>query len=193
MITILSVNTLRDDVRVMRAIKENRNDNKQYQVELSPNQNNLNGEDSVEFLLCPEMDSPNLISFTFNIKRGLYDAIVTEVKEITDPNCVIIIPETAYKYPVPVMIGQKYIVKAKIEDSMCYGERGVRVRAKCVEADMSLSSNIIYYIIRKENISHIKYYIPFNNLSSIDFFVKGVSKENIEIYVDNPSIQIEKY
>lgn len=192
MITGLRVDTMHDDTRVMRAVKEKRNDDYQYLVELSPNKSSMyKSSDSQEkTILRPAgQDNPNLISFPFKLKRGLYDVTVSRVAEILDRD-IKIVPETRAQYPEPVMVGEKYVVQVKIEDARCYDEEGVRVRIRSKEFE--LDSRTVYYVIHRENLESVKYYVPFNGSDRIDFFIKGVRKEEIDIYLGNPSFQIEK-
>ena len=68
-------------------------------------------------------NDPNLISFSFKLRRGLYDVTITRVAEIPGRE-IKTVPETKEKYPDPVMVGEKYVVKSKIEDAQCYGVNG---------------------------------------------------------------------
>lgn len=192
MITGLRVETKGDDTRVMRAIKEKRSDQYQYLIEFTPNKNSLNrGAENNEktILNSAGHNNPNLISFPFKLRRGLYDVTVSRVAEIQGRE-IKIVPETKEKYPDPVMVGEKYVVKAKIEDAQCYGVNGVRVRIKSTE--LELDSHTVYYIIDRENLREIKYYVPFNGSDRIDFFIKGVKAEEIDVFLGNPSFQIEE-
>lgn len=192
MITGLRVETKGDDTRVMRAIKEKRSDQYQYLVEFTPNKNSLNrGSENNEktILNSAGHNNPNLISFPFKLRRGLYDVTVSRVAEIQGRE-IKIVPETKEKYPDPVMVGEKYVVKARIEDAQCYSVNGVRVRIKSTE--LQLDSHTVYYIIDRENLREIKYYVPFNGSDRIDFFIKGVKAEEIDVFLGNPSFQIEE-
>ena len=172
MITGLRVETKGDDTRVMRAIKERRSDQYQYLVEFTPNRNSLNrgGESSGKTILnSAGQNDPNLISFSFKLRRGLYDVTITRVAEIQGRE-IKTVPETKEKYPDPVMVGEKYVVKSKIEDAQCYGVNGVRVRIKSTELELDSHTDI--YIIDRENLREIKYYVPFNGSDRIDFSLK---------------------
>lgn len=187
MVTRIKVETRHDDVRVLHAIKEMRNDQSQYLVEFIPNE----GGSTVvgkTILKSAGLDNPNLISFSFSLKRGLYDVTVSRVTRI-DGSSVETDPETRFRYADPVMVGDPYRVKMKVENAVCYGENGVRVRI--VSMEIPLDSQTVYYKIKKENIEHIKYYVPFNQQDRIDFFVKGVNKDEIELFFGTPSFKME--
>lgn len=192
MITGLRIETKHDDTRVLHAIKENRKDQYQYLVELTPNKSNLNIGNSdirVKTLLnSAGLNNPNLISYNFELRRGLYDVTISRVLEIngreikTDPN-------TVEKYPEAVMVGESYIIQAKLEDAECYGGHGVRVRIRSRE--MPLDSQTMYYKIKRENLEHLKYYVPFHGSETIEFFIKGVRRDEVELNLGNPSFEIE--
>ncbi len=192
MITRLRVETQHSDMRVMHAIKEKKTDRFQYLVEFTPNTSSLNlGSESREkTILNPAGENdPKLISFPFKLKRGLYDVWVSRVASIEGRD-IQVVPDTREMYPEPVMVGEKYVVQAKVEDERCYGTEGVRVRIRSME--MELDSNTVYYIIERENLREIRYYVPFEGTDRIDFFIKGVRADEIRIYLGNPSFQIEE-
>ena len=59
-------------------------------------------------------------------------------------------------------------------------------------SELELDSHTVYYIIDRENLREIKYYVPFNGSDRIDFFIKGVKAEEIDVFLGNPSSQIEE-
>ncbi len=193
MITKLKVETKHDDVCVLHGIKASRTDQSQYVIEFIPNKNSTyfgNVDASGKTILkSAGMNTPNMISFDFRLKRGLYDVSISKVKRIEGAN-VEIEENSSFQYREPVMVGDPYKIKLKIEEANCYGCQGVRVRIASVE--IPLDSNTVYYQIKRENINHIKYYIPFNQGKTVDFFIKGVKPEEVDIYFGNPSFQIEK-
>ncbi len=192
MITGLQVETKHDDTRVLRAIKENRNDQNQYLVYLNPNKNGLlagGAEKGQAILISAGANNPNLISYDFRLKRGLYDVVIERIESIAGGE-IHTDPESRYEYPDPVMVGQRYLVRSKVEDTVCYGEAGVRVRIQSVE--VPLGPEMVYYVIDRDELKDIKYYVPFHDEKKIDFFVKGVQSGEMQLYLGNPSFQIER-
>lgn len=187
MINRIKVETRHDDVRVLHGIKKVRSDQSQYLVEFTPNEggNNVVGK---TILKSAGLDNPNLISFNFSLKRGLYDVTISKVLKI-EGSSVETDPKSVFKYPEPVMVGDPYRVRMKVEDAVCYGENGVRVRI--VSMEIPLDSSTVYYKIKRENITQLKYYVPFNQKDRIEFFVKGVTKDEIKFFFGTPSFKME--
>lgn len=188
MVNRIKVETKHDDLRVLHGIKDVRNDMSQYLVEFTPSEGGYSVAGKTILKSAGKEDNPNLISYGFSLKRGLYDVDISRVTKIAGSN-VETDPESHMKYPYPVMVGDPYRVKMKIEDAVCYGERGVRVRI--VSMEIPLDSDTVYYKIKKENLENIKYYVPFDQKDRIDFFVKGVNKDEIELFFGTPSFQME--
>ena len=87
------------------------------------------------------------------------------------------------------MVGDPYRVKLKKEDTICYGYAGTRVRI--LSEELMLDSETVYYQIKREELRNRKFYIPFNGGPTADFFVKGVSPDEVDIFFGNSSFQIE--
>lgn len=192
MITGLKVETKHDDTRILRAIKAVKSDQSQYLVKLTPNAKGLQGGVSQvgeAVLISAGMDNPNLISYDFRLRRGLYDVVIETIVGI-EGGQIRTDPESRYEYPEPVMVGQQYMVRAKLEDASSSGERGVRVRIQSTE--VPLDEDMVYYIIDRENLKHVRYYVPFHQTDRIDFFIKGVQKDEVKLFLGNPSFQIQQ-
>lgn len=192
MLNKLWVETRHGVVRVLHGIKIDKTDQTSYNVEFVPNKNSMDSQSTAvmgrTILKSVEMNNPRLISFEFQLKRGLYDVYLTKVKRI-DGSEIDLDEESRFLYPEPVMVGNPYSIQLKKEEAFCYGESGSRIRIRSTE--LPLDSETVYYQIKRDNIDHIKYYIPFNNGTQVDFFVKGVRPDEIEIYLGNSSFQLE--
>ena len=192
MITKLWVETKHGNTRVLHGIKDDRNEQTSYNVEFVPNKNSTNTQNievkGQTILKAAGMNDLRLISFDFELKRGLYDVYITKVKRI-DGSDIDLDEESRYQYEEPVMVGNPYTIQMKKEETVCYGEQGVRVRIASME--LPLDSETVYYQIKRENVSDIRYYVPFNQQQTIDFFIKGVKPDEIEIFLGNSSFQIE--
>lgn len=191
MIKSIKVESKHDDVRVANAVKMDQSEEYDYQLEFTPNKSSLNNGNNgatVKTILRHQMNSQVLISYDFKLKRGLYDVTVTRVDSI-DGTDVKLVESTRQKYKEPVMVGGKYNVRYKVFLDQCYGEMGIRVQI--ISDEIELDSKTMYYTILNDDLKDIKYYIPFNNQQKIQFFVKGITKENFSLNIGNPSFKIE--
>ena len=191
MIKIKEVQTQSKDTRVVRARKENIDDFTAYQLEFIPNENSLNAYKQIncKVILEPQQ-GPNLISYAFELERGLYDVYISKV--IGRNNSSVLLDEEKVKYSNPVRVGEPYIIQIKIEETSCYGVNGVRVRIK-VKAEpnqetIKLSDEIMYYTIQGQD---IPYYIPFSDSDRIDFFIQNINKYDLQFVITNPSFEIQ--
>ena len=191
----LVIKTQHEDTRSLRAVSTDNNDKVQsYYIQFVPydlDPQNPEQNRAAQTVLPPAGKNGTMRSYDFTLKRGLYHIVIETVKEIdrskTPP--VISYPETRYVYPDPVMAGDKYTIEVKIENAVCYGKNGIRVRM--LSREHNLGPRDIYYRIKGEgDTSEIKYYVPFKNTDRIDFFVKGIEPDHIEIISDNPGYSI---
>jgi hypothetical protein len=192
MITKLSVATKNGEVRVLHGIKADKSDQSQYLAEFVPCKNvDVYHSDNVvgkTVLNSSGLNEPKAISFNFNLKRGLYDVYISKIERI-DGSDVKVVDGSRFLYKEPVMVGDPYRVKLKKEDTICYGYAGTRVRI--LSEELMLDSETVYYQIKREELRNRKFYIPFNGGPTADFFVKGVSPDEVDIFFGNSSFQIE--
>ena len=135
-----------------------------------------------------------MISYQFDLERGLYDVWITRIEKIDVDNNIHLLDETRHKYEYPVMVGEKYELAIHKTACRCYGEDGVHILIR--SRDKEINSHDIYYKITKSNeeydrVKNIRYFIPFNNRREIDFFVKGVGVNEVDVVVDNPSFEVK--
>ena len=191
MIKAIKVESKHDLVRVANAVKGNPDDEFDYLLEFVPNKDSVNFENNVivgKTILRHQINSQLLISYDFKLHRGLYDVIVTQIDSVSEDE-IKLIENTREKYNQPVMVGGKYKVKVSLAIQECYGYQGLKV--SIVSEEVPLDSKTIYYKILKEELKDIRYYVPFNNSKQIEFFVKGVVKDNFELNLENPSFEIQ--
>lgn len=190
MITIKEIQTSSGENRVVRARKARPDDELAYQLEFKPNQSSLNAKKNIscKVVLEPQNGS-SMISYTFQLERGLYDVYVTKV--IGRDNNSVQLDEVTEKYPKPVMVGNPYTVGIIVEASECYGERGALIKIKTKDDELRLGNDVLSYTIDSLETENIFYHIPFNQSNRITFFVKGISVHEIKFHMDNPSFQLK--
>lgn len=190
MIKSIKVESKHDDVRVANAVKINHDEEHDYLLEFIPNESFLNSSNCGtvgKTILRHQINSQLLISYDFKLKRGLYDVIVTIV-ESTNGTDIKLVEGTRIKYKEPVMVGGKYKVRAKILATDCYGTKGIRLQI--ISDEIPIDAKTMYYTILKDGLESIRYYIPFNDTKKIDFFIKGVTVQEISLNIINPSFEI---
>ncbi len=181
----IRVDSRHDNVRVANAVKSDFEQEHDYQLEFAPQ----GSERIVQMtILRHQYNSQLLNSYEFTLSRGLYDVYVTRVNKIDGTNIDLDI-NTRSKFKEPVMVGGKYKVRAKYVNSESYGQKGVRVQI--ISDEIPINGETMYYTIHKEENEDIRYYIPFNNKKSIEFFVLGISKDMFQLKVATPSFDIQ--
>lgn len=186
--TNIRVQTNHGDERVVHAIKEDRRDQSQYLIEFFPNGSKDKVAETI--LTSGGLNNPKMVSYVVTLKRGLYDVKTSRIIMNASENGFEIDESSVVYHSEPVMVGNPYRVKIMIENQSCYDLQGVRVQI--LSEEIPLDSKTVYYQIKKENLDHIKYYVPFNNQRTIEFFVQGVREDEIALYFGTPSFQIEK-
>ncbi|MCD7949280.1 MAG: hypothetical protein LUG12_03320 [Erysipelotrichaceae bacterium] len=181
----IRVDSRHDNVRVANAVKSDLEQEHDYQLEFAPQ----GSERIVQMtILRHQYNSQLLNSYEFTLSRGLYDVYVTRVNKIDGTNIDLDI-NTRSKFKEPVMVGGKYRVRAKFVNSNSYGQKGVRVQI--ISDEIPIDSSTMYYMINKEGNEDIRYYIPFNNKKSIEFFVLGITADMFQLKVATPSFDIQ--
>ncbi len=180
----IRVDSRHDNVRVANAVKSDLEQERDYQLEFAPQ----GSERIVQMtILRHQYNSQLLNSYEFTLSRGLYDVYVTRVNKIDGTNIDLDI-DSRCKFKEPVMVGGKYKVRAKFVNSQSYGLKGVRVQI--ISDEIPIDSHTMYYLINKDGNESIRYYIPFNNKKSIEFFVLGITTDMFQLKVEIPSFDI---
>lgn len=187
MITSLKIMTRHDNTRFLQGTKNDRNEQKQYLIKFV---SHGMGDSMVERTVLEPLGSEDLrlMSYNFDLTRGLYDLLISEIQEVQGGGNVIEVPDSCYRYKTPLMAGEKYYIKLKKESVQCYGENGTRVR---IATEIKMDSESIYYIVHKKNVDHIKYRMSFNKDQRSEFFIKGVKPEELEICFDDSCYELQ--
>ena len=193
-ISDLEVKTQHDNTRVLRALSRDNGERVQYYVQFVP-YGKSTGDAENNRMAITLLNPPNrenvMVSFDFELQRGVYHVILEKITKIDKTGRTPLIErdsESRYEYPIPIMVGNRYVLKVKIEKAVCYGKEGVHVTMESSET--KLGSEDVYYKIKGESIG-IKYYVPFNGSNEIDFFIKGVVPEQVYFESNNPGIEIK--
>ena len=193
-ISDLEIITQHDNTRVLRAISRDNTERAQYYVQFVPYGMLTHSADSNNWtfaVLNPPDRKSVMISFDFELQRGVYHAVIEKITKIEKIGRTVSIErdhESRYVYPLPIMVGKQYIVEIKMEKAVCYGKNGVHVFI--LSCETKLGPNDVYYKIQGES-EGIKYYVPFEDTEKIDFFIKGVEPEQVDFSAMNPGIEIK--
>ena len=193
-ISDLEVKTQHDNTRVLRALSRDNGERVQYYVQFVPFGKSTDDAESNRMaftVLNPPNRENVMVSFDFELQRGVYHVILEKITKIEKTGRTPIIErdsESRYIYPVPIMVGNRYVLEIKMENAVCYGKNGVHVMMRSRET--KLGPKDAYYKIKGES-AGIKYYVPFNDSNEIDFFINGVVPEQVYFESKNPGIEIK--
>ena len=195
-ISHLEIKTQHDDTRALRAIAGEVGNGVQYYIQFVPfdlDPNDPERNRTAYTVLPPAQKGGTMLSYPFSIKRGLYHVIIETITSIdTSVRPVKIERDSSSRfiYPEPVMAGDKYTLKVKRQEAVCYGKKGARIMMQSQE--QTLSPKDVYYQIKGDT-EGIKYYVPFQDDNRIDFFVKGVEPGYVDVFVSNPGFVIRYF
>lgn len=193
-ISDLEITTQHDNTRVLRAISRDNSERAQYYVQFIPygmSTDDADNKSRAFAVLNPPDKKGVMISFDFVLQRGVYHVVIEKITKIGRNGKAVSIErdhESKYVYPLPIMVGKRYVLGIKIEKAVCYGKSGVHVIMESSET--RLGPKDVYYKIKGESVG-IKYYVPFADTGGIDFFIKGVVPEQVEFIAMNPGIEIK--
>lgn len=110
-----------------------------------------------------------------SLERGLYEIHISECTSIEEKTF-----GEVQIYDKKVMAGEKYKVNISRNNVTMYGRQGVCIDISC--RDKTFENDELYYVIDRQNelLKRLKYWIPMEGAQQIQFFVEGVSAEEIK-------------